>query len=214
MNYYILSNSTGKEIGKAYPQLHCLTQAHAHSMSAWEFPNYIPKLNFELNKTSKLTDVLSNASISANGFLINDKVKKIFENFNLMSHQYYEANIIIPKSGEVQNYFWLHLCQTELAKQLDYKRTVFYETEWTFRKEIIDIESYEHYERLKEQDHEAKFGIELDEIFLSNMFNKNLDMFTFLPFSENIYISNRLKEALENDHVTGFNFDETTEIKV
>ena len=129
MKYYSVSNSTGKETGRSYPQMHCLTQPYAHLMSAWEFPDFNPKLIFELEKGAKLTDVLSQASISAKGFLVNDKVKEVLSKFKLMTHRYYDASIYLPKSGETLNYYWLHLCQPELSHQLDYTKSVFYETE-------------------------------------------------------------------------------------
>ncbi|MBK8875579.1 MAG: hypothetical protein IPN13_17345 [Bacteroidetes bacterium] len=213
MKYYRISNSTGKETGRTYPQLHCLTQPYAHSMSSWEFPGFTPILNFELNKTAKLTDVLSQSSIGATGLLINDKVKDILNQFKLMGHKYYDANIVIPKSGEKLSYYWLHLCHTELALQLDYSKSVFYETEWAFRKEVIKIKSFDHYKELKSGDNQAKFGVKLDEIFVSEEFDKGLDFFTFLPFSKFEIISSELKRALELNNVTGIQYEEAHEIK-
>jgi len=214
MKYYKVSNSTGKETGRTYPQLHCLTQPYAHSMTAWEFPGFTPKLTFELEKAAKLTDVLSNTAVSSgNGFLVNSKVKDILSNFNLMTHKYYDANIVVTKSGATLNYYWLHLCQPELSKQLDYKKSVFYETEWTFRKDIIKISSYKHYEELKSKDKEAIFGADLDEIFVTEKFDKDLDLFTFIPFSGQKFISAKLMDTLENNKVTGLSYEESTEIK-
>jgi len=214
MKYYNITNSTGKETGRTYPQLHCLTQPYAHSMNAWQFPSFTPKLIFELEKTAQLTDVLSSAAVSSgNGFLVNSKVKDIFSDFNLMTHKYYDANIVVPKTGETLNYYWLHLCQPELSMQLDYKKSVFYETEWTFRKDIINIASYKHYEELKAKDKRAIFGVDLDEIFVTEKFNKDLDIFTFIPFTGQKFISSKLKDALENNKVTGLAYEETTEIK-
>jgi len=213
MNHYSLSNSTGKETGRTFPQLHCLTQPYAHSMSSWEFPDFKPKLIFELQKTAKLTDVLSNAAISASGFLISSKVKDILDRFNLMKHKYYDAIIVIPKTGETLNYHWLHLCQPELINQLDYEKSVFYETRWEFREDIIKLTSYKHYEELKAKDKNAMFGVELDEIFVVETFDKELDIFTFIPFSGQKFISSKLKVAFDENKVTGFNYEEATEIK-
>jgi hypothetical protein len=213
MKYFNVTNSTGKETGRAFPQLHCLTQAYAHSLSYWEFPSFTPKLHFELQKTAKLTDVLSQASISASGLLVNEKVRDLLTQFDLMRHNYYEAKIILPKTGEELKYYWLHLCQPELTLQLDYDRSVFYETEWTFRENVIKINSYDHYKRLKAEDTEAKFGVELDEIFVRPDFDMGLDIFTFLPFSSPLIMSSRLKDALEANNVSGLEYAEAQEIK-
>ena len=57
-NYYSIDHSTGKDVGNIFPQLHCLTQQYAHLMSSWNFPSFVPKLEFELERRAKLTDVL------------------------------------------------------------------------------------------------------------------------------------------------------------
>jgi hypothetical protein len=79
MHYSIQYQLEDKIIGKDYPQTECQTQAYAHSLNAWEFPNFEPKLIFNLAKRAILTDVLSNAAISANGLLVNEKVKNILK---------------------------------------------------------------------------------------------------------------------------------------
>ncbi|UXE68834.1 MAG: hypothetical protein KA713_09770 [Chryseotalea sp. WA131a] len=213
MKYYNISDSTGKETGRAYPQLHCLTQEYAHSMSPWEFPGFTPKLHFELVKTAKLTDVLSQASISASGLLVNNKVREILSQFKLMRHKFYEASIILPKTRETLNYYWLHLCQPELTLYLDYDKSIFCETEWTFRKEVIELNSYEHYKELKSKDIQAKFGVKVDEIFVTEKFDKDLDIFTFLPFSKPKIVSSTIKDAFDKNKVTGVEYEEAREIK-
>ena len=212
MKYYSVSNSAEKEIGRTYPQLHCTTQIHAHALSAWEFPHFTPQLKFDLEKSAKLTDVLSTGSISAHGFLVNRKVKDILVDFNLMTHTYYTASVSLPKTGETLPYYWLHFSQPELTKQLDYQNSIFYETEWTFRENVIKINSYEHYQELKSYDKKAKFGVEIDEIVVSEKFDKDLDVFIFLPFS-NLYISTRLKDALDDNKVIGLKYEEAPEVK-
>ena len=212
MKYYSVSNSAEKEIGRTYPQLHCTTQIHAHALSSWEFPNFTPRLIFDLEKSAKLTDVLSTGSISADGFLVNSKVRDILGDFNLMKHQYYMASVSLPKTGETLPYYWLHFSQPELTKQINYENSTFYETEWTFRENLIKINSYEHYQELKSYDKKAKFGVNIDEIAVTEKFDKDLDVFIFLPFSK-LYISARLKNALEENKVIGLVYEEAPEVK-
>ena len=38
-----------------------------------------------------------------------------------MDHRYYNAYITDSKNGETFNYYWLHLYEPDLTKQLDYK---------------------------------------------------------------------------------------------
>ena len=209
-----MTYSTGKEIGRNYPQLHCLTQFYAHQLSSWEFPAFIPKLEFELNKTAKLTDVLSNAAISGFGFIVNDKVKDVLSKFNLMTHRFYDVKVIMPKTGEVLSYYYLHPCNPDLTRLIDYKKSVFYETKWTFRENIIKIKSYDHYKELKAQDKKAMFGVDLDEIYVNGNFDKSLDLFAFLPFANSTYVTNRLKDELEKNNIKGLTFEDAPEIKI
>ncbi len=213
MKYYTASYSTGKETGRDFPQLHCTTQSSAHQISAWEFPDFKPELQFELNKTAKLTDVLSNAAIPGFGFLHNGRTKQILNGFNLMKNKFYDAEILLPKTGKKEKYDYLHLCDPELSRTIDYKKSVFYEEEFVFRTGKIQINSYEHYNELKLKDKEAKFSVDLDEIFVTDSFDRTLDMFVFLPFSGKIYITERLKDELEKEKITGLVFESAAEIK-
>ncbi len=210
--YYTLAYATGTEIGKTFPQLHCLTQPHAHSLSAWEFPGFTPRLEFELNRSSKRTDVLSNAAINANGSIINAKVRTIFESSRLMKHRYYEAKV--SAGSDILDFWWIHLCDPSMVDYIDYDRSVFYETEYTFRKDPIKINSFTHYRELKSGDTEAKFGVEMDRIALKNDFDRELDMFLFLPFVNGIFISERLKDTLLSGRVTGIEIQKTDIITV
>jgi peroxiredoxin len=90
--------------------------------------------------------------------------------------------------------------------------SVFYETEWTFRKDIIKLNSFLHYKELKAKDTQAMFGVSVDEIFVTEKFNKGLDIFTFIPFTTNKFITSRLKNTLEQHKVTGLVYDDAPEI--
>ncbi|MGV3695876.1 imm11 family protein [Flavobacterium sp.] len=205
--YYILKNNLDdKIVGKDYPQVDCLTMHQAHLITSWHLFDPKPNLKFELKKRAILTDVLNDITIGGGtGFLITKKTKEILEKFNIMRHQYFKS-LVIDKDNELE-YYWLHLSEPDLTKSLDYKKTVFYRTEWTFREEPIELTSYEHYQDLKSKDKEASFGVEIDKIVLSESFDENLDLFTFLPFDNNVYISERLKVAIEERNVTGFKIE-------
>lgn len=212
MHYKLQHQIDANIVGKDFPQVECLTQAYAHSLDAWTFPNFAPKLIFNLAKRAKLTDVLLNAAISANGLLINEKVKNLLSNFKLLNHKFYEVTIF--NKNESLKYYWLHICEPKIINSVDYQKSIFYRTQYTFREEIIKLTSYQEYEDLKSKDEDAAFGVELDEIFLTNAFNSNLDLFTFLPFDNNLYISETLKEAFENDNVTGIEYEEAHNLNI
>jgi galactitol-specific phosphotransferase system IIB component len=214
MKYFTIINSTGKEIGKNFPQLKCLKLASAHQFNAWEFPEGAPKLEFELSKNAKLTDVLSDSALGGSGFIVNEKVKDILSKYNCITHKHYDVKVIEPKTAAVHHYFYIHLCNPDLSKFIDYEQSVFYETKYTFREELIKIKSYQHYADLKAQDTEAQFGVELEEIKVNDQFDKSLHLFTFLPFTSSFFITKQLKDELVKNNISGFHFTEAPEVKI
>ncbi len=204
--YYIIDNALDdKIVGKAYPQVDCETMAQAHLIDSWHLWDPKPKLNFTLKRNAILTDVLKDATISSRGFLINEKVKEILKLFHIMQHQFFHAPV--RAKGKIHDYYWWHLCEPELTHHLDYEKSVFYRTEYEFREEPITLTSYQHYETLKKQDAEASFGVEIETIALAKTFDRTLDAFTFLPLDGHIYISENLKQALEQNDVTGLKIE-------
>ncbi|WP_266205310.1 hypothetical protein [Pontibacter kalidii] len=212
MSYYILKQNLDEEvISKACPQVDCLTMFEAHSINSWYLFNPAPNLSFMLRHGANLTDVLQDFTINSRGFLISPKVKKVLNNFRLMRHQYFSAPVK-TKDGS-HNYSWLHLCDLELTHQINFAESVFFRTEFTFREEQIKLDSFDHYQELKSQDKTAAFGVELDEIVLSDKFDQSLDLFTFLPFDDNVYITQRLVNAFVDNDIQGFVFERTDKIR-
>ncbi len=155
--------------------------------------------------------MLKDFTINSRGFLISQKVREVLDNFHLMGHQYFSA--VVQTKNDMHHYYWLHLCEPVLAHQINYEESVFFRTEYTFREEKIQINSFEHYQELKNQDKTAAFGVELDEIVLSNTFDRTLDLFSFLPFDNNVYITEQLANALAANHIQGFVFERTDKIR-
>jgi hypothetical protein len=213
MRYYKMKNSTAKETGRVYPQVNCLTQFYAHQLSPWEFPSFVPKLDFELRKAAKLTDILSTAAINGDGLIMSDKAKAVFSKFNLIKNKFFNANIIILKTNQTVPYNYFHPSEPELSKVIDYKKSKFSETEYTFKKNSIEITSYNHYLDMQAKDEEAKFGVVLDEIYVTEEFDKTLDLFTFLPFCDT-FISDRLRDELLAEGISGLVFEQAPEVNI
>lgn len=206
--YYILQ----KESGNIYPQVDCLSVFQAQLISAWKmFPEAKPTLHFRLKNKAKLTDVISTTAGPFTDFLFNEKVKKIMDDSHVMQHQYFKA--IIESSKQSLEYYWLHLSQPNLVEALDYEKSEFIQTEWEIlTKGPISIKSYEHYRVLKSKDKDGSFGVSLDKIAMTDKFDRNLDLFFLLPFDFNIYVSESLKDKLENGGIKGICFPSSIEI--
>ena len=207
MKYYSIELSADpKVIGKNYPQTSCTTLAQAHLINSWKLFNPQPNLGFELNKSAVLTDFLSTSAVSSKGFLVGQTVKELLADFKLMQHQFFNAPVSEKKN--THPYFWLHLSEPSLSRLLDYEKSVFFRTEYTFREEEIQLKSYDHYDQLKKEDKDASFGVELDSIVLGSEFDRTLDIFTFLPFATGIFISERLATALKESGLSGIEIKE------
>ena len=187
--YYILQ----KETYSIYPQVDCLSVLQAQQISSWKmFQDVKPKLSFRLKNKAKLIDVLSSTAGPFTDFLVNSKVKEIFDS----SH--------VNKEYE---YYWLHLSQPNLIDALSYEESEFRQTEWVFlNKGSINIKSYSHYTELKAKDKEGSFGVSLDKIAMTEKFDRTLDMFFLLPFDFNIYVSETLKDKMESCGIKGISF--------
>jgi hypothetical protein len=205
--FYSVDNRTDKEVGSVFPQVSCLSQSYAHLLRSNEYPPANIKLVFELENRAKLTDILSQAAISADGLLINEKVKTVFENFNLMNHIFFPVSIK-TKDG-VLNYYWLHLNESFISA-IDYKNSTFCWTEYELEQDSVDIISFEDY-IVKKKKNGIYWGVNGETIkLLPNKFKDEIDLFNLGPFDFTIYISDRLKEALEKANISGIEIEETS----
>ena len=149
MEFYNFKNAvTRKKVGH-YVQTKGFVDGYdmygPHSM--WklndeEFPNFVPDLRFDLEEKAKLTDVVSASNISARGFLINEKVKNIFESCKLPEHRYYDATINV--NGEIHKYYWLHLLYNDLSL-VDFPNSSFYLTSIGDNLGSVPVQSVDDY---------------------------------------------------------------------
>ena len=194
-----------------YPQVDCDSVPVIQLISEWKrYNTSLFSLEFSLKKKAILTDLLSTTAGPYADLLISSKFKDLISDCKIMGHQYFKA-MVNTKKG-VQAYFFLHLCQPDLVNYIDYKKTLFYETEWEFYKAPIYIESYEHYVNLKSKDEKASFGVSIEKLVMDDNFDRNIDMFYLLPFDSSLYVSERLKNKIEKYQVTGIKFVEEISI--
>lgn len=195
MNYYTL-NIQPQPI---FPQVQCLSQEDARRLRPGKFPDFTPKLTFSFTKGAKPTDILSQASISAQGILINEKTKYLLLNFKLIEHSIFVANVV---RSEIK-YYWMHFIDSlERINWLDYSNSTFYTTEFGFREDNIELKSYDDFKR-KSKEISDMGTIEIEKIRLNSQFNYNTDLFIIPNLTKDIFISARLKEALELSKITG-----------
>jgi hypothetical protein len=126
-----------------------------------------------------------------------------------MQHRFYPATIKTKKGEE--KYYWLHMADPNMVFKLDYKNSVFYWTKSTFRKDIIELKSYDDY-LIKKKENGVLWGAIIDKIKLSDDFDMRLDMFCIGQFGKNIFINDKIKTTIENNSITGAEIKEAPNV--
>lgn len=208
--FYIIKNETDKSVGKTSCQTLPLPTNYDSSLLVGDnsmtkmrndkAPECKPNLIWELDPKSKLTNVISVSNVVSKGFLMDSKTKKIFEEFNLGSHAFYEAQLIYEKKH--LEYHWFHPIYFPIEK-IDFSNSAFFVSSISYRKiKDIAINDYSDFIQ-KKKENLGKFIIP-SKISLIKECDKELDVYIF-PFSKSrIFVSNYLVDALYKKCTSGF----------
>jgi len=204
--YYIIKPAVDTpETGNAFPAAESYDNYDfnapnsVHKLNFREFPDFVPDIRFKLAKGAKLTDMLSQAAISAHGFLINEKLKNVFEQFNMVPHKYYPASIE-DHHGNFHQYFWLHLVW-ENTSIINWASSLFFYANFE-EKRKLSFKSIEDY-NLKKKELGMFVPIQIEHIELINV---NYDLFVH-PFQALPLVSPIAKDVLANSHLSGMSIE-------
>ena len=210
MKIYSLTTDPEYLLGDGDSQAICLIEDGLRKSFTGSYPEVTKPLRYEFHKRAKVTDVLNQGGITSNGFLINQKVKELFSSFNLMHHKYYPAEV--SGKGPIEEYYWLKIME-DLSGEIDFEKTVFREVHVATVVGEIKLRSLAHYQELRAEKG-WRFTVNSKEIVLkSDSRLKQMDMFFFAPLDYATCISERLKNAIEEHGITGFQIEEYNDIK-
>lgn len=218
MKYYRLENSVDtKEIGRHATQIDYAdkkTMDSCWSLVDEEFPDFKPDMRFDLEKGSKLTDVVGTGHFVP-GFMINERVKNIFEQCKLPEHRYYEATVKDHK-GVVHPYYYLHIMPNDCS-MIDFDKTIFKKTTEPMKiwpeLAFSNVEEIKNAPEIRIKNLEEMKDYE-DEFFPDNLYvvldvlrihdSEEYDML-FLPDVDvcTKYISEKLANMLKSEKITG-----------
>lgn len=221
--YYKLRNAiTRKQVGYQFQTTGFIDGYDIHGPNSrirleWDkFPDFVPDLRFELHKKSKLTDVVTASNISATGFLINEKVKEIFDECLLPEHRYYEATLL-NHDGNVLPYYWLHLISNDY-KMIDFESSIFRKTKDLMKfnsiKEdpIYPIKDLKDFKDTNSSIFENNFFIVFDVLKIHN--TQKYDMLHFGDIDVNsVFISEKLATLLKKAKITGIDIIEYPDVQ-
>jgi hypothetical protein len=215
MKYYLLTRSLKrKDVGIAFGQtkeyfdfeakegiprikeLETLPNYHG-KLTNDEFPEFKPRIKFELAEKGKLSDLVGIPNMNAKGMLVSSKFKKLLEMFKLQEHRFYTGQL---KVGEFfLEYFWFHPLSEKMDKFIDFAKSIFEDSN---EKRII-INSLNdklgYYE---------KFGM---SFYMKKVILKQpLDLFYLQNFQygDDFFISESLANVLKKEKITGIEIKE------
>lgn len=211
--YFILEPAVGtKETGHVFPAVESYGDYDfnavnsVHKLKSREFPDFEPDLRFKLAKGAKLCDMMGQATISAHGFLVSERLKSIFEKVSIIPHKYYPA-MIEAKEG-LHTYYWMQLVSTSEFNMVSYKDSDFFIKKFSKNLGVLQIESEEDFQKKR-----AEIGV-TNTVGFNFIYIRGADVDLFsLPFFSDIYISKNLKSQLDNSKLTGLRISEADRIK-
>jgi len=221
------TSANTKVIGRRFPQISDISDANNYDRDA---PNSIFKANlwgevsFDLNIPSfilhghaKRTDLVSNGGFHSHFMLFSKRLKELIETFNLPRTQTFATKVLARKSEYEYFIFYLPAINYEL---IDFEQSTFCLADWRRRKKVkqIGINNLGEFQGwVKKYPYLVKWNpTGLNVVAEKLVFNakKNpFDMFRFLGPVNGYFVSERLKDAIEEAGCTGMEFVPIEEIK-
>ena len=173
--------------------------------------------NVKLKYQAKLKDVLGYYGHNGWGAMVSKRLRDILDEYNFgCEYQYINVSIVTRKGEPVSElYYQLHIPMPGMVDKIDYPKSVFYVKK--FDKRIndtpIEVKSYEDDVRLqtiiRKQAVSALILAE-DIVLKKGTDPEQLDIFNFSGGSGGapFMVSERLKQRLEQEKITGIIFEE------
>ncbi|AEK23354.1 hypothetical protein [Capnocytophaga canimorsus] len=142
------------------------------------------------------------------GWFISEKLKKLFEKFKISKpYCFYPSKLLFK--NEKLDYFIFHFSGEQffnnLVNYIDFNKSLFFDPNQKIDFKIIDIQDLVAQTRriFKES------GCEIISVPIKKLvLNESLDFFTMQSFLTDNLCSETLKQAIEQNNITGFEFSE------
>jgi hypothetical protein len=218
MKYYSIESSQNEKIMGKIPQV----KEFIHHCNVWDDPNFIDKFIFEkiqtqpilsnvvLHPKAKRTDIIDTlGDVGFNfSYIISDKLKKIFENFNSYGFQFFKTYVI--QENEKLNDYWV-INKYDFPHQfIDFKKTVFLLNDRDVNRNLISkpisFRSIEDFNLLVNSVKYPKM-ILIRDIFFTDDFE--FDLFSIRFYEKGGHkgiVSEKLNNEIEKSGITGIEF--------
>ena len=167
-------------------------------------PDFVPDLDgFVLHSKAKPTDFLS-TSLTSRGYIINEKVKNILQNFKLPLHAFYPIELRYKKQL-VDKYYWLHVI-CDLTGIVDYSASTFFiYKDYSYDLGVIKVSSKEELLQKRSVIEEKNKGhnVTIWAKSLRLIEKVEYDFFKIGIYDSNKYISQKLYDTFNQEKTTG-----------
>lgn len=174
------------------------------------FLDFDPEVLVHLHKKTKHTDFIDEGGLIV-GLVVNERVKKVFEQFYLPPHKYHPIKVVQGKK-EIQGYYWLHYFD-DVYKYLDYSKSTIevYSNHNPTESQTVNIVSDEQIWAIHRP---LKYPMDsrLKECHLSSEFPE-YDLFNINIRTGRAIMSERLVNYLQENKITGLDFFELDKLK-
>jgi hypothetical protein len=224
MQYYILQNSTGDDIGDIQG-IQLKSRSNEYLYNEPDSYQYLPDLApakmppnlnyFLVERKAIMTDFIScKGIINATGFTISERARLIFEHIKLMPYSLYPIRLL--HKNTFYNYYWMHL-EKDFIEYIDFEKSEFSTkrmpfTEilhWDYQTAKITPHSARELTRIRRENYGKEICI--DRLFLNKNFDDQLNLFCFSSVNYGVVlISDSLKRILELERISGIDVMQPT----
>lgn len=206
MKFYIFKHSSGRDIGKKYPQVqetHLPKGKTVHDLNfIWnvEFcalPNFIPFLGeIRLIKGAKITDLISVSYVS-NGYIISEELFSLLE-----AHQTGDSinvPVTVNKDDLCFEYKWIHFANNQ-SQNIDFEQTEIVLKDTFGEIESVLVNTYEELVELRKKTSSLK---KIETKNLTIKIEPSIDCFYLKELSLGLIISERLGQKIIQENFDG-----------
>ncbi len=217
MKYYkIKLDANPKVTGKVSAQLKGILNPEGYNRAAKNsiyrvsyikpFPKDLNVPTYVLNYHAKRTDYISLATNVYN--LYSDKLINLLKSFKIPSYQTFPTQVIKRNETFPYSVFVISEFSPEF---IDYKKSVFYKTHIKSPIEPIEVNTFEEYEKELGK-LSTPFGIKAKKLVLNNE-KIDVDIFRLRRATFGYFVSERFKNKIEKENITGLKFIPIEEIR-
>ncbi|MFT5723122.1 MAG: hypothetical protein ACI9JN_000229 [Bacteroidia bacterium] len=208
MRHYLVKESSDEDVGKTYPQSQKIIlpkgktvkdPAFVWNVQFCKIPDFEPILGtIKVENSAKLTDLISSSTIS-NGYIISKKLFKILGDFNLGN--FIQKPVTVKFKGDYFEYYWVHIANDK-STMIDFNNSNFYLIDSFSNKDSCSIKNWDELVQIRKSASSLK-KIRFDKMQIGEFLE---DCFHLNHIFYDLIISERLKNAILKNGVTGINF--------